>query len=809
LFIQVCNAVQHAHQKGIIHRDLKPSNIMVTMRDGVPIPKVIDFGIAKATEQRLTDKTLFTSYAQLMGTPAYMSPEQMELSELGLDTRSDIYSLGVLLYELLTGHTAFDTTELLKSGMEELKRTVREREPLSPSAKLQTLNDEELTKTARMRRMEPPRLLTQLHGDLDWIVLKCLENDRTRRYATANALAMDIQCYLHEEAVLARPPSRLYRLQKLVRRNRIAFFSGVAVAAALLMGTVTSTWLYVKERDARRRAVAAEREQASLRHEAELRENVTKAASLVIFEKYAEADKLLGGVALEKPSFEAAGVMRTLGEWHALNGRWRQASERFTTLAKVDRLDNLYIATADQLELGSALVESGDLNGYERFRQESLARFAGTTNPVADRLIKINLLLPANPQMMQSLLPLGEVAEKIYAEVDNRIPWMAAWHALSLALFEYRRGDYAESANWCHRCLAYPDQNASRNATARLILAMSCWRMNQLQEANSEFDEAQMMIETKFKNGLDMGTGADGFWFDWVFARILLRESQQVQSHHEPNRGGKLSEAAYLVSRKQFEEADRLLLEVPAAQPSGDGAKAFRALGTWHALRKKWPEAAARFGSLLKVNQLDTLGVVAFDYLDCGLSLMESGNVAGYDRFRQDAIARFTGTDDKVTAGRILKIILLRPADGKVMDSMTPLAEVAALPFTSADGMTEVNQLRDGWRTVSLSLLEYRRGNYPKAAERSRRGLAYPEQIPARSALAHIVLAMSLHQLGQKDLAHSELEHARDIIESRFQTELAEGSAEQGYWFDWVYARILLREATDLIGGAPKVARGE
>ena len=226
LFMQVCNAVQHAHQKGIIHRDLKPSNIMVTMHDGVPVPKVIDFGIAKATEQRLTDKTLFTSYAQLMGTPAYMSPEQMELSGLNLDTRSDIYSLGVLLYELLTGRTPFDTTDLLKLGVEELRRTICEREPLSPSAKVKTLTNEELTKTARKRHIEPPRLLSQLRGDLDWIVLKCLEKDRTRRYATANGLAMDIERYLKEETVLARPPSRLYRLQKLVRRNRMVFASG-------------------------------------------------------------------------------------------------------------------------------------------------------------------------------------------------------------------------------------------------------------------------------------------------------------------------------------------------------------------------------------------------------------------------------------------------------------------------------------------------------------------------------------------------------------------------------------------------------
>jgi len=199
-----------------------------------------------------------------MGTPAYMSPEQMELSGLNLDTRSDIYSLGVLLYELLTGRTPFDTADLLKLGVDELRRTVCEQEPLSPSAKLQTLNNEEITKTAKMRRLEPPRLLSQLHGDLDWIVLKCLEKDRTRRYETANSLALDVHHFLHDETVLARPPSRLYRMQKLVRRNRMVFVLGTATAAALLLGTIISTMMFVKEREAR----ASE---ARLRREAEWR----------------------------------------------------------------------------------------------------------------------------------------------------------------------------------------------------------------------------------------------------------------------------------------------------------------------------------------------------------------------------------------------------------------------------------------------------------------------------------------------------------------------------------------------------------
>src|SRR5512138_936421 len=298
LFVQVCNAVQHAHQKGIIHRDLKPSNIMVTMHDGVPVPKVIDFGIAKATEQRLTDKTLFTSYAQLMGTPAYMSPEQMELSGLNLDTRSDIYSLGVLLYELLTGRTPFDTMDLLKVGVEELRRTVREREPLSPSAKLRTLNNEELTKTARKLQVEPPRLVSQLRGDLDWIVLRCLEKDRTRRYATANALAEDIERYLHEEAILARPPSRLYSLQKLMRRNRMAFLFGAVAVATLVLATIVSTLLLFTE--------------ARLRKEAESREKTSYVAALVTQRRFDEADKLLAKIPLHNPSIEVAAELRAL-----------------------------------------------------------------------------------------------------------------------------------------------------------------------------------------------------------------------------------------------------------------------------------------------------------------------------------------------------------------------------------------------------------------------------------------------------------------------------------------------------------------
>ncbi|MHC1763343.1 MAG: protein kinase [Verrucomicrobiia bacterium] len=265
LFIQVCHAVQHAHQKGIIHRDLKPSNILVSLHDGVPVPVVIDFGIAKATEQRLTDKTLYTAFEQFIGTPAYMSPEQAEMSRLDIDTRSDIYSLGVLLYELLTGHTPFDFKDLLAAGLDEMRRTIREQEPARPSTRLNTLQREELTTTAKRRGTEPPRLIHLVRGDLDWIVMKCLEKDRTRRYETANGLAADIQRHLDHEPVVARPQSTTYRVRKFVRRNKLMVGAAATVAAALVLGMLVSTWQAVLATRAERQAETRRQEAVQAR----------------------------------------------------------------------------------------------------------------------------------------------------------------------------------------------------------------------------------------------------------------------------------------------------------------------------------------------------------------------------------------------------------------------------------------------------------------------------------------------------------------------------------------------------------------
>jgi WD40 repeat protein/serine/threonine protein kinase len=269
LFIPVCQAIQHAHQKGIIHRDLKPSNVVVALYDGKPVPKVIDFGVAKAAGQTLTDKTLVTGFGSIIGTLEYMSPEQAEINQIDIDTRSDIYSLGVLLYELLTGSPPFTKKDLEKTGMLEMLRVIREKEATKPSTKLSTA--EGLPTLAANRGTEPAKLSKLLRGELDWIVMKALEKDRNRRYETANSFAMDLQRYLVDEPVQACPPSAGYRLRKFVRRNKVAVATAAAVVLVVVLavlGLATSTLLIAREQQATAKALEGETQaKEALRHD--------------------------------------------------------------------------------------------------------------------------------------------------------------------------------------------------------------------------------------------------------------------------------------------------------------------------------------------------------------------------------------------------------------------------------------------------------------------------------------------------------------------------------------------------------------
>ncbi|MGE0143701.1 MAG: tetratricopeptide repeat protein [Planctomycetota bacterium] len=476
LFTRVCHAIQHAHQKGIIHRDIKPSNVLVTLYDGVPVPKVIDFGIAKATDSELTVRTLFTEHRQVIGTPAYMSPEQTEMSGLGVDTRSDVYSLGVLLYELLTGTTPFATSDLLSVGIDEMMRTLREVEPPTPSRRISTLG-ETSARTARQRRVDVKQLGTLFRGDLDWIVMRCLEKDRTRRYATASELAADIQRHLDDEPVTAGPPRATYRLRKFVRRNRGQVIAGGAVAAALLSGVVAFAWqaeVVRDQRDQAQRALAAEAEQRRLAEAAtaearfqtaiaeavaEFQTEMIQAADpdnllgdkvTVLQATEAAVDRLDGGSLADQPLLEAA-VRQSIGQTFFGLGRYAAAESNFRKSLKLFQeslpaehprilrnLNQLAMVLNDEGERGEAELLLRQALDLARAAHPSGHRDIGTTsNNLALVLHSRHEFAEAEPYYRQALqiardaVPVDQ--REIAVGLNNLASVLSALHRLDEA----------------------------------------------------------------------------------------------------------------------------------------------------------------------------------------------------------------------------------------------------------------------------------------------------------------------------------------------------------------------------------------
>jgi len=535
LFTQVCHAIQHAHQKGIIHRDIKPSNVLVTVNDGKPVPKVIDFGIAKATQGRLTDATLFTAFEQFIGTPAYMSPEQAAMTSLDIDTRSDIYSLGVLLYEMLTGRPPFDPKTFLEAGLDEMRRIIREVEPPKPSTRLSTLTDVDRNTVAKLRGSVPAQLSTVLKGDLDWIVMRCLEKDRTRRYESAGSLAADLLRHLNDEPVTARPPSKAYLVQKLLRRHRIAFATGAAIALALVVGTGVATWQAIRathaEQTARKQAQRSERVAMALKQifgeigpivmrgedtkllRAMLDESVRRFPKEFEHEPEVLAD-VFGSIA--QAYFELPDI-----------GKWRELSERRLEIIRSIQPVPLFYEVDALGVLAHVRIEQGQLDSAEALASEALKkaeRLGADRESKTEEILSVQAdLLDARGQSTKALAIKRDLLGRKRHRLGSDSLEVASY-LLLVQSHEINAGNFTESEAMRREALAIrrrqlPDGNPE--------VAEAALRMAEMLSAHGQYHESAALVQNQLDHMPKPPTPELWRWIEGLNGHLALLQTEQ------------------------------------------------------------------------------------------------------------------------------------------------------------------------------------------------------------------------------------------------------------------------------------------
>jgi eukaryotic-like serine/threonine-protein kinase len=822
LFMKVCDAVQHAHQKGIIHRDLKPSNVMVTTgRDGKPIPKVIDFGVAKATGgQQLTTKTIVTAHAMFIGTPDYMSPEQAALSSAELDTRTDIYSLGAMLYELLTGATPFDTRELLKAGIDEVRRAIRNKEPTRPSTRLTTMTAANLANVSKLHGTDPPKLIREMRGELDCIVLKALEKDRALRFQTADSLAADINRYLKNETVSARPPSSFYQFRKLLSRHRVGFTLFGIVLVTLLGGLSSTTWSLAKEKRARHDADLARHEADEQRKKAQIGEQnaLTEAARSKAVKEVLEKmftgvnpavaqgrdtallrdilDKTvegMGQVLTNQPGVEADLKMTIGGVYVSLELYDKAEVLLQSALAFYRKSPGAEENVADVL---SALSEEhymqGKFDEAEKESREALAFDPSLQKKESMRRVLVETRLgwvvmdsgrpaQAEPIFRQALAMGQRLAGDDSEDVTDsrsglamalnnlgRLPEAESLLRRSLEVDQKIHGrEHPDVANDMYR-LAFVVARQHRLEEAEAI-ARQCVsiRRKVLGPSQPLFDQALLALAQL------LGVEGKGKESAEVYCELLEVRRKRLGDENSDVADVVTALANTLIRNQDEVQFEELARNFPKAwiPRSEDWAR-----------HGHWSEALAAASRYAELRPDDNVAYHLMAPL-----LAQARDFRAYDDLCARITTRFAGATDPHTADRMAKDCLILPRPGADLSVPAKLAETAVKVVQKDDGSLPYFQSCE-------ALAEYRLGHYGGAIKWAE--LAAQNPFPYSQAEALAVLSLAQGKLNQAEDARITLAKCEAVIQKQFPPP---GAADLGRdWRDWIIARALLEEARDL-----------
>jgi serine/threonine protein kinase/tetratricopeptide (TPR) repeat protein len=842
LFADVCRAVQHAHQKGIIHRDLKPSNILVTLHDGKPVAKVIDFGVSKALSQQLTEKSIYTAYGQMIGTPSYMSPEQAEMSGLGIDTRSDIYSLGVLLYELLTGKTPLDAARLRASAYAEILRIIKEEEPPLPSLKVSTLG-EEATVIAGHRHTDPKQLRRALNGELDWIVMKCLEKDRERRYETANGLARDIERYLADEPVEACPPSSWYRLTKFSRKYRSIINTAVAFAGLLIACAAVSGWLAFRATIAERKAYAAQAQSEKARQEAVAAKDQVEWASKRLStatrlanegvefhyrENRASALAKFAEAAEVEPDLNTTYIYRRM--LYTDIGLWDLAAADYAKIFHLSARNN-WQSCAEH-----ALLQhwAGDEAGYQAACQEFFRQYSrSNASDVRMRMLQV-CCLSTNPAMQPGALI--DRAESLLESSDK------VWHRSAAAMGFLRAGKHQAVVRICDQILT-PNSSSPGDVhrTNYALQAIALHALGRKDEARRALAELDVTVDKWIKQMADGPVGTMPInWFDWLLAQHLHREAKALIDGTPPSEDSRLialrqraleitqgdvhtfmDAGRKAVQRQAWDEAadsfataiDKLPLAMrPSPQQELfylemiEQPKVFQRLielrpdqfclwwdrGQIFANQGEWSQAAQDFTRALAILE-------GKEYQRPGAYIVHSlaplrllgGDEKGYRELCDSILRNAAGIDDPHAAHGLSRACTLRAssvADASVSLGLSQQA-VAASP-------------KIAWYVYGLGAAHFRAGQYEQAIARCEESMKTQPRWLGRGQ-NFVILAMACQRLGRPQEAQEWLAKARPTL-GELEEFIARSRpkyrfAGSPYISDWLDLKVLLAEAEELI----------